>query len=437
MSLWRRSATLKGLDVGGRHRGGRGLPRVGQSEAMRHSVVWGATRLRADLVSLMPVDVYRDVDGVPVEMAKPGVLVTPCEVADGQPMSIGEWIYSTQTALDRYGNSVGIIKAFDGFNLPAQIEPVDPDLVTFRMKGSRIVEYRVAGEVVDSKYIWHERQHTVAGVPIGLSPIAHAAVQLTAGLSAQQFALDWFQNGAAPGAHLRKTDRALKDGEADRIKARFEASTTPGGTFVTGNDWEYNALAAKASESSFIEQMQYSDVELCRFLGVPADMLDVVTDGSGSITYANITQRNLQLLVMNLGGSIKRREGALSRVNPAPRYVKLNRSAVLAMDALTRAQVQAQRITSRTMTPDEARALEDEQPLTEADYAQFARLWPAATGAKPEQTDAEKARAAAELIQKIYLGVGVVVSEDEARSLANRAGAGLAGTLEHKNPGGQ
>ena len=67
------------------------------------------------------------------------------------------------------------------------------------------------------------------------------------------------------------------------------------------------ALAAKASESGFIQQMEYTDVALTRFFGVPADMVDVQSS-TGSVTYANITQRNLQLLVMNLGGAVKRRE---------------------------------------------------------------------------------------------------------------------------------
>lgn len=43
--------------------------------------------------------------------------------------------------------------------------------------------------------------------------------------------------------------------------------------------------------------------------------------------------------------------------------------------------------------------------------------------------DAATARAVAELIQKIYLGVGVVLSAEEARAIINRAGGGLSGDL--------
>ncbi|MFE9232044.1 phage portal protein family protein [Cellulosimicrobium funkei] len=50
----------------------------------------------------------------------------------------------------------------------------------------------------------------------------------------------------------------------------------------------------------------------------------------------------------------------------------------------------------------------------------------AAGDAGSDMTDAERARFAAEVIQKIYLGVGPVIDKDEARAIASRAGADLA-----------
>lgn len=46
-----------------------------------------------------------------------------------------------------------------------------------------------------------------------------------------------------------------------------------------------------------------------------------------------------------------------------------------------------------------------------------------------EETDAEKARRLVEMVQKVYLGVDVVLTPDEAREILNRAGAGLTGAL--------
>ena len=78
-----------------------------------------------------------------------------------------------------------------------------------------------------------------------------------------------------------------------------------------------------------------------------------------------MTQRNLQFLIMHLGPTVIRRETALSKLLPRPRFVKLNTAALLRMDDAMRANVFQARIASRTMTPNEARALENMPPLTE------------------------------------------------------------------------
>ena len=196
--------------------------------------------------------------------------------------------------------------------------------------------------------------------------------------------MSWFENGAVPSAILKNGAKQLSAEQAQEAKSAFKASMQSGDVFVTGSDWEYNPVAVNAAEAAFIEQMQYSDVELCRFFGVPADLVDVATMNASSVTYASISQRNLQLLVMNLGGAVKRREDALSRLVPGGRYVKLNRSAVLAMDDKSRAELFATYVGARIMSPDEVRAIEDRPPLDEAAYAQFDRLFGARTPNQPQ-----------------------------------------------------
>jgi hypothetical protein len=95
-----------------------------------------------------------------------------------------------------------------------------------------------------------------------------------------------------------------------------------------------------------------------------------------SITYANVTQRNLQLLTLNIGPGLTRREATFSdRLVAAPRFVKFNTDALLRMDAAAKAELLGQNVDKRLRTPDEARALLDLPPLTEDDYAQFDRLF--------------------------------------------------------------
>jgi phage portal protein BeeE len=126
--------------------------------------------------------------------------------------------------------------------------------------------------------------------------------------------------------------------------------------------------------AAWLEAQKYGIGDIARFFGAPGDLIDAAVS-SGNITYANITQRNLQFLIMHLGPAIYRRERALSKLLPQPRYVKLNSSALLRMDDLTRAQVNQLKIESRTLAPSEAREQDNNPPFTPEQLAEFDRLF--------------------------------------------------------------
>ncbi|WP_219512770.1 phage portal protein [Nonomuraea ceibae] len=350
---------------------------VTNDSSLRHSAVWACLRLRADLVSTMPIDVYRRVGGIQIEVPKPPVLVNP----GGQRVGAQEWLYSTQVDLDRAGNTFGLITERsgimgpDGHHLPARIDLLALSDVAVRARGAEITKYIVAGVEYDPWEIWHERQYTVAGMPLGLSPVAYAAWSIEESLNAQKFAKEWFGGGAIPLAELTNTAKKIDPAEAKIAKDRFRAAVSTGDLFVHGNDWEYKPIQAVAQQTSFIEARQFGLTDISRFFGCPADLIDAAVS-TGTVTYANISERNLQFLIMHLGPAVSRREDALTRgLVPGPRYVKLNRSALLAMDAEARARAIQTRIASRTLAPSEARELDDLPPFTESQLAEFDRLF--------------------------------------------------------------
>src|SRR5258707_14923849 len=82
-------------------------PIVTTETAKRHSAVWACLRLRADLMSTIPVDLSRRVAGIQAECPKPPVLLAP----GGPRIDWGGWVYSRQVALDQGGNAIGIPRA--------------------------------------------------------------------------------------------------------------------------------------------------------------------------------------------------------------------------------------------------------------------------------------------------------------------------------------
>jgi HK97 family phage portal protein len=348
-----------------------GTAAVTNDTALRHSAVWACLRLRANLVSTMPVDLYRKVQGVQVEVPKPPVLVQP----GGEQVDMQEWLYSSQFDLDRAGNVVGLITARDGMGFPARIELVPISELGIKGKGGTIEKYRIGGIEYDPSQVWHEKQYTVAGLPIGLSPVAYAAWSISEYLSVQDFALNWFGNGGIPQAHLKNTvKKTLDKAEAAAVKKTFRAATQNGDMFVSGADWEYKPIQAEQAGADWLEAKKYGVGDIARFFDCPGDLIDAAVS-TGNITYANITQRNLQFLIMHLGPAVARRENALSKLTSRPRFVKLNTDALLRMDPATRAQTIKTRLDARTLAPSEARALEDLPPFTEAQLAEFDRLY--------------------------------------------------------------
>ena len=346
-----------------------GTAPVTTETSLRHSAVWACLRLRANLVSTMPVDVFRRVGGIQVEMPKPRILTNP----GGERVDWVEWMYSTQVDLDRAGNAIGLITERNAAGLPDRIDLQPIDACSLRTRKG-VTKWRIDGEDYELDQVWHEKQYTVAGLAVGLSPLAYAAWSVGEYLSIQDFALTWFGNGGTPRSHLKNKMQTISSATAAAVKQRFKETTAAGDVFVTGADWEFEPLQSQQTGMEWLEAKRYGVGDIARFFDCPGDLIDAATQ-SGNITYANVTQRNMQFLTMHLGPAIARREQRLSRLLPQPRYVKLNTSALLRMDDAARAEVLKTRIDSRTLTPSEARELENKPPLTEAQMAEFDRLF--------------------------------------------------------------
>lgn len=355
--------------------------------ALRQSAVWACLRLRADLMSTFPVDAFREIDNINVEVPKPPILVSP----GGKRWKYHRWMYASQFDLDRCGNTVGLITETYGSlsnPLPARIDLVPPSEVSIRQKkGQPDPIYVLNGKEYPADKVWHEIQFPVSGLHVGLSPLAYAAWSLSESLTIDEFVRDWFGKGGIPRARLRNKQRKVPPDDAKVIKERYYASVQTGDLFVHGADWEYDLMRANEMGMEWLEQRKASVPDIARYFGCPSDLIDAAVSGQ-SITYANISQRNLQFLIMNLGPAVFRREVALSDWLPRPRFVKLNTDALVRMDPLTRARMNRILIESRQRTPSEVRAKDDLQPYTPEQMKEFEDLF--GKGAEDTRTGTER-----------------------------------------------
>ena len=102
-----------------------------------------------------------------------------------------------------------------------------------------------------------------------------------------------------------------------------------------GKDYEYDMVQANVAGTEWIEGRRFGLADIARFFQCPADLIDAAVSAPGTLTYASISQRNLQFLIMQLGPAVIRRQNKLSNLLPAPRYVKINTKALLQLDPET------------------------------------------------------------------------------------------------------
>jgi len=347
---------------------------VTSQTALQNSAVWACVRLISDLVSTLPLDVFTSVGDIDVEVPAPRVLTNPAPGWD-----IHDWMHATEWDRQLLGNTISLITQVDGMGYPTQLEPCSARNASVRKRANDDgYKWVIDGKEYDPSEVWHERRYPVPGFVLGLSPIAYAAWTLSEATSMQHFAADWFQGGGTPRAHLKNTTKQLKGNEADSIRSRHLATVQNGGVFVTGNDWEYSPIQAESAGMEWLEGRKYSVSDICRFFGVPGDLIGEQQAGGGgrNITYANVTQRNLQFLIMNLGPVLIQREKNLSRLMPRTRFVKFNSDALLRLDPETREKVIRSQIETFRMTGTEARELYNRPPLTTAQVEEIGDFWP-------------------------------------------------------------
>ncbi len=375
MSLFRRSSDVSELIPTRITRQRVGKVAVTSKTAMQQSVIWAGANLHASIESLMPVDVFRRSGDMQRPVKPPKLFVTPSSFAEGHPDSMAEWLYARRLAIKIWGNCFGEITERDMLQNPSQIQLVPTEDVTCRVKRGRIVEYRFGRTVMEPRDVYHARGALLPGNPIGLSPIAVALLGIETSAAARDFAADWFGNSAFPGGHMKNTARTLNRRQAKAIKDQFKESQKAGDLLVTGSDWTFTPIQAKAAEAGFLEAMNHTDVELCRYMETPANLIDVSVQGTAVIQYQNITQKNLDFMVMRMGPALKRTDDDLSSMLPKPQFAKLNRAAFLAMDPAAAADLMKVQVDARLRAPSELRALEDREPYTDEQLAEFDRLF--------------------------------------------------------------
>lgn len=343
---------------------------VTEDSSMRLMAVWRCQHLLADIVSGLPLDQFRKVDGVPAEMTPSSYVAAPSEFVAPE-----EWRYQLMLSALQAGNAFAYVTQIGGDGRPRFAEILDPNDVMVERRDGALAPptYKVKGRPVDIERIRHFRAFGPRpGSVCGMAPLEYAKYTMGLGLAVREYGANWYASGGHPTS-LLSTDQDINADQALEAKTQWRDATTNDHLAVLGGAWKYDQVQAAPESALFLAAVNATAVDICGYYGIPPEMLGIATSGS-SVTYANREQRAIDVLVWTVHWWLARVERFITRDIPNPQYVKINVDALLLTDALTRAQVHDMRIGAGITSPDEAREKEDEPPIKDGKGDVY--LWP-------------------------------------------------------------
>lgn len=198
----------------------------------------------------------------------------------------------------------------------------------------------------------------------GRGVLQYARENLGRQIAAYEMESGMLANGLNPSMILKmagKLDPAGRKKVRNSYNEALGGSDKAGGVAVFDETvLEWKPIEMKLVDMQFLESIRATDLDIANFLGMPLHMLNM-----GKEAYSSNEQKFLEYLMGTLDSYLVPIEQA-ARLRWLPidqqdnTYFKFNRNSLLRMDAKTRAEYAEIRIRSATMTPNEARAFEED-----------------------------------------------------------------------------
>jgi HK97 family phage portal protein len=362
--------------------------------------------LTAGIIAVMPIDAYRVRGDERSELqVLPRLLREPSAV-----IPLEDWLYQCIESMIMHGDAVGRIVARDARLFPTQIELVDPAIVTIKTSSAGVLNWFFDRKPVPAEDVWHLAGRPRVGSQFGIGLIETMMQTAGIALATRKYEAQWFGDGAHPTSILRPSidpgpvgAQALKDKFLSIVRGNREPVVLPTGT-------EFETLQETPVNSALLEAMRHNATDIAQFFNVPPELVGGVS--GDSMTYSNVESRVLDLLAFGVQFWMVKLEKALSRLLPQPMYVKFNENAVVRTDVKTKVDSLVAQVAGGIMTQNEARKPLDLPAIPGGDTL-------AEVGTRSRELSLVEA------IQKVYLGVGTMITADEVRQIINTMGGNL------------
>ena len=328
---------------------------VTELTALAHSAVISAVTILADSIAAMPLELTRTRGGRIEKLPTPSVLQRP---NDRQNMF--EFVHQTMATLALHGNAY--IYAPQGNNgLPLEMRNIHPKAINkIAVSDTGEMIYEMGKQEYSSKDIRAIHWLILPNQLRGVSPIDTMRNTVGMGLAMDRFLAQFYGEGATPSSVL-ETDGALTPDQARQIRDSWEEShykhRKPA---VLQGGLKWRSITTSAADMQMLEHKESIIRDIARVYRIPLHL--IIGTGGDSQTYQNLEAVGSAFYQYTLLGWVRRLETAFSEMLPINQQVHFNASEFLRADLMTRVKAQQLQILSGTMTPNEAREIENREP---------------------------------------------------------------------------
>lgn len=350
-----------------------GSASVSMDEALGVPAVWAAVNFISGTIAGLPLNVFdRDSKGVKKKVkatkANPVVDMLHNQVNDGY--SSFQWRFDMFNAVLTEGRFVTYIER-DSLDRPINLFPLVGATVKRLSNGRKEYEHRAGGitrrydemEVLDLTFMLRSDLLTHR------SPLRQCAVAIGKAANANEYGSKLFKNGGLPAFALQGpfgSEKAAARASENVAEATKEAARKGGNVLAIPLGHELKPLGSDPDKMQLVETQEFAVIEIARIYSLPPTFLQDLSRA----TFSNSEQQDLHLVKHTLKRWVEQLEAELNLKlfgRGSTRFVEFNVDGLLRGDYKTRMEGNSTAIQTGQLTPNEARALDNREPLEGGD----------------------------------------------------------------------
>jgi HK97 family phage portal protein len=338
---------------------------INKNNALSLSAVWACVQLLSDTFASLPYHAYKATaqgsETVPSLDVVKLIAKNPVET-----MTPFVWRKLAMSRLLLDGNFYAYIER-DGNYKPKRLIPINGEVEITEVDGELFYRFKSNDKefIKSAENILHLKGYSDDGI-YGKSVLQAHRDSFAIGLSATKASKDFYEKGAKLDGYL-STDLALKEDTYKRVKESFNNRNDERVPLLDAG-MKYYPLKLNPQDAQYIESRKFTELDIARIFGVPPHMIGILDRATwNNVEALGIEFAKYTMLPICVNWEQELDTKLLKESDKDTIYTRFNLEGIMRADMKTRYESYKLGIQNGFMSINEARALENRNPVEGGD----------------------------------------------------------------------